>query len=210
MPRKLPARKHLEYLLILDFEATCGDAIEKGEREIIEFPTLLYNLRTNEVQAQFHEYVKPVRHPALTEFCTELTGITQNTVDAADTFPGVWLRFQKWLKSSGALESPADYAFLTCGNWDLKTMLPEQLAYTATVNPDFDSTIPSPLDRWINIKKSFGSHYNTKKNKSMTGMLNHAKLGLEGKHHSGIDDCKNISRIVMKMREEKWRPAVDV
>lgn len=70
-------RKHLEYLLVLDFEGTCGDAIKRQEREIIEFPTLLYNLRTNEVQAQFHEYVKPVLNPTLTEFCTELTGITQ-------------------------------------------------------------------------------------------------------------------------------------
>lgn len=70
-------RTHLEYLLILDFEATCGGTIPKGEFEIIEFPTLLYNLRENEVQAQFHEYVRPVGHPALTEFCTELTGIEQ-------------------------------------------------------------------------------------------------------------------------------------
>lgn len=70
----MPSTPVLEYLLILDFEATCGG---NGEGEIIEFPTLLYDLRKNEVQTQFHEYVKPVRHPTLTKFCTELTGITQ-------------------------------------------------------------------------------------------------------------------------------------
>jgi hypothetical protein len=32
----------LKYLLVLDFEATCGDNIKS--MEIIEFPTLLYNL----------------------------------------------------------------------------------------------------------------------------------------------------------------------
>jgi ERI1 exoribonuclease 3 len=31
-------------------------------------------------------------------------------------------------------------------------------------------------------------------------------LDLEERHHSGIDDCKNISRMVTKMREEKWNP----
>lgn len=72
-----PTRSHLKYLLVLDFEATCGGTIRGGEFEIIEFPTLLYNLNTNSVQAQFHEYVKPVGHPVLTEFCTELTGIEQ-------------------------------------------------------------------------------------------------------------------------------------
>jgi len=209
MPPK-PARKQLEYLLILDFEATCGDTIKDGEGEIIEFPTLLYDLRKNEVQTTFHEYVKPIRHPTLTEFCTGLTGITQETVDAADTFPAVWSRFQAWLKSTGGLENPTKYAFLTCGDWDLKTMLPEQLVYTARTHPGFEPTIPPPMDCWVNIKKSFARQYQLRKAKGMAGMLNYAKLGLEGKHHSGIDDCRNISRIVTKMREDKWEPNDDL
>jgi ERI1 exoribonuclease 3 len=44
----------------------------------------------------------------------------------------------------------------------------------------------------------------------MTGMLSYMKLGLEGKHDSGMDDCKNISRIVKKLREETWRPEGDL
>jgi ERI1 exoribonuclease 3 len=72
-----PARRHPKYLLILDFEATCGESFDRREQEIIEFPTLLYDLQKNEVQALFHEYVKPVAHPTLTEFCTNLTGIAQ-------------------------------------------------------------------------------------------------------------------------------------
>jgi ERI1 exoribonuclease 3 len=77
MHPKPAVQKQLEYFLILDFEATCGDSVQHGQREIIEFPTLLYDLKKKEVLAQFHEYVKPVRHPALTDFCTELTGIKQ-------------------------------------------------------------------------------------------------------------------------------------
>ena len=38
-----PTKKSLDYLLILDFEATCGDAVK--QMEIIEFPTLLYNIK---------------------------------------------------------------------------------------------------------------------------------------------------------------------
>ena len=65
----------LKYLLVLDFEATCGDAVSCNE--IIEFPTLVYDLKEKKVQATFHEYVRPVIHPTLTEFCTNLTGIVQ-------------------------------------------------------------------------------------------------------------------------------------
>jgi len=88
-------------------------------------------------------------------------------------------------------------------------MLPEQLAYTATTHPDFDPAIPPPLDCWINIKKSFNGDYKVRKG-GMGGMLHYMKLGLEGRHHSGIDDCKNISRIVKKMRDEKWKPVDDL
>ena len=35
------ARSSIKYLLVLDFEATCGDTVQR--QEIIEFPTLIYN-----------------------------------------------------------------------------------------------------------------------------------------------------------------------
>ena len=40
------AASGLKYLLVLDFEATCGDGIRP--MEIIEFPTLLYNVNEGE------------------------------------------------------------------------------------------------------------------------------------------------------------------
>ena len=71
---------HLRYLLVLDFEATCdhtGTLVPREEMEIIEFPTLLYDMEDDRVQATFHEYVRPAKHAILTEFCTQLTGIEQ-------------------------------------------------------------------------------------------------------------------------------------
>lgn len=70
----------LRYLLILDFEATCDDSgriVPRNEIEIIELPTLLYDVDEDTVHATFHEYVRPMRHPTLTPFCTQLTGIEQ-------------------------------------------------------------------------------------------------------------------------------------
>lgn len=69
--------RKLKYLLILDFEATCSAPITLRTQEIIEFPTLVYNLETQKIEATFHEYVRPVNFPTLTAFCTELTGIEQ-------------------------------------------------------------------------------------------------------------------------------------
>ena len=51
---------------------------------------------------------------------------------------------------------------------------------------------------WINIKSEFSNHYQTKM-RGMAGMLKYLRLELVGRHHSGIDDCRNISSIVLKM-----------
>jgi ERI1 exoribonuclease 3 len=68
----------LRYLLVLDFEATCGErGFPRNQMEVIEFPTIVYDLQEKKEVGRFHEYVKPVIRPQLTEFCTQLTGITQ-------------------------------------------------------------------------------------------------------------------------------------
>ena len=43
----------------------------------VEFPAVLLNTSTGEVESEFHTYVQPQEHPILSDFCTELTGITQ-------------------------------------------------------------------------------------------------------------------------------------
>lgn len=46
----------------------------------VEFPAVLLNTSTGEIESEFHTYVQPQEHPVLSEFCTELTGITQVSV----------------------------------------------------------------------------------------------------------------------------------
>ena len=68
-----------DYLLVLDFEATCGNkGYEPKPQEIIEFPCAMISTKKNfEIVSIFHEYIRPIHNPTLTTFCTELTGITQ-------------------------------------------------------------------------------------------------------------------------------------
>ena len=129
---------------------------------------------------------------------------SQSTVDAADPFPTVWGRYQEFLRTHNILEQPDAVAYLTCGDWDLKTMLPQQLRLSGTTTGMDPSTgaLTAPYNRWINVKKSFQHFYGLKYPKGMDGMLRHAKMELEGRHHSGIDDCKNILRIVQRMRRD--------
>ena len=78
--------------------------------------------------------------------------------------------------------------------------------------------IPNYLKRWINIKKVFPTHLfdkNAPKNEvkfvkdvrkppvgGMPHMLDLCGLKLEGRHHSGIDDSRNIAACVIRCLQE--------
>jgi len=142
--------KPFEYFLVLDFESTCQDP-EQGpidQQEIIEFPCLLVRADDLGLVEEFHEYIRPVAKPQLTTFCTELTGITQDMIQDRDIFRDVLPRFVSWYESHDLNTSNA--TFVTCGHWDLETMLPKQCLYSGL-------TVPQMLDvgesgEFVNIK----------------------------------------------------------
>ncbi|XP_046422298.1 ERI1 exoribonuclease 3-like [Neodiprion fabricii] len=192
---KINKRKNVtqsfKYLLVLDFEATCKKDVKLRPQEIIELPCLALCTKTWEVKDVFHEYIKPQIHPVLTSHCTDLTGIIQEMVDDRQHFPEIFLKFQEWLDQGNFLKGTCNGAFVTCGNWDLGVMLPEQSAITQTVIPDY-------FHKWINLKTSFYTatgHYP----KSLVNMLRHLDLPHTGHLHSGIDDVYNMSRIIQML-----------
>ncbi len=95
--------------------------------------------------------------------------------------------FNEWLsQETSDLSSP--FAFLTCGDWDLKTMLPDQCK---TANVD----LPDHFDRWINVKRSCHETVGTFP-RGMHRLLQYTGTApFQGRQHSGIDDCENIARV---------------
>ena len=125
----------------------------------------------------------------LTAFCTELTSITQQQVDGAQELEAVLRKFHGWLATHNL---PADSILpVTCGDWDLKTMLPGECE-----RKHLD--VPEVLLRWCNIKQLF-EQVTQKQPCDMVPMLNAFGLRLEGHHHSGRDDCWNVARIFQKL-----------
>lgn len=191
----------LRYIAILDFEATCDEgARSPTPQEVIEFPTVLLDNETLEIVDAFSSFVQPLHHPTLTAFCEDLTSITQADVDGAELFPEVYAQHLTWLGSHGlSVDDPAgepSWAFLTCGGWDLATMFPVQCA--ACVPPIRE--IPKAYAQWINVKTPFSQWAGQRKAPGMAGMLKAMGLRLDGRHHRGIDDCRNIAQIVRRLR----------
>ena len=116
------------------------------------------------------------------------------------------------MRSQGFLDNPSQYCFITCGDWDLKTELPQQLGLVASQleNNDFTLLNTHFINRSVNVKKSYQKQYNATGGKGMARMLKELGMDIEGRHHSGIDDCKNTLRIVERMLEDGWKPHLDL
>lgn len=189
------APQTFDTLVVLDFEATCQQNGAPTPQEVIEFPSVLVSLRERAVVDSFSSFVRPVHHPQLSQFCRELTGIQQADVDGAPEFKEVLARHLAWLAGHGLADD--GYAFVTCGDWDLVSMLPRQCAVAGVQV----ASLPRAYRRWINIKRVFTDTVRKSRSYGMASMLQSLHLKLEGRHHRGIDDCHNIARIALTLAE---------
>ncbi len=194
---KDPSRsdKDPRYYVVLDFEATCLKDGRPQPQEIIEFPSIIIDTHSRQIISEFQRYIKPVHHPLLTDFCLELTGITQEQVNAGTSFASAVKDYQKWLAENGLVGD--NFIIFTCGQWDLQTMYPAQCRLN---RPNIKVT--HPFKRWINIKLPFSKLYKVKRSGGMVKMMDYVGLTLQGRHHSGIDDCRNTGRLLLQMMED--------
>lgn len=181
-----------KYLAVLDFEATCWDGSD--EHEIIEFPTVIVDIESGKVIDKLEQFVKPSKISKLSDFCKQLTSIKQEQVDSGISLQEALDTHYRFIQKY----TPS--ILVTCGDWDLKTMLPKDAMHNKI-------NVPNYYNKWINIKIPFHMRYFVKK-LSMTIMLAHLNLKLMGTHHRGIDDCQNIAQIAIKMLADGWNPEI--
>ena len=181
--------QNYDYFLVLDFEANGDHKIIKP-MEIIEFPVLKVSAKTFEVESKFHHYVEPAVNK-LCDYCTQVTGITQEMVDGKPRLDEILKRLDEWMEKEGLLQEHVKSIFITCGDWDLKTQLPRETAWHGY-------TLPRYCRSWINIKRPFVRVTGLRAS-GMMGMLRDLRIPHTGRHHSGIDDCKNIAKIVREL-----------
>uniref|UniRef100_A0A8D0G0M9 ERI1 exoribonuclease family member 2 n=1 Tax=Strix occidentalis caurina TaxID=311401 RepID=A0A8D0G0M9_STROC len=128
----------------------------------LEFPAVLLNTSTGEIESEFHTYVQPQEHPILSEFCTELTGITQNQVDEGVPLNICLSQFLKWIQkiqkekkiifSTDILSNSTSEAkactFVTWTDWDLGVCLQYECKRKQLRKPDI-------LNSWIDLKATY-------------------------------------------------------
>jgi len=184
-----------QFIAVLDFEATCDEKDwDLSAQEIIDFPVALIDTQQKAVVDEFHTFVRPTVHPILTPFCKDLTGIKQKEVDGQPTIHEALGQFQEWL---GYHDLHSQNTIITtCGDWDLRSMWPRQVALSGITSPSEPLQTPDLFKQWANIKFVFRD-YSGYKPSGMKGMLRKAGIKHRGRHHYGIDDVRNLCDLVI-------------
>ena len=146
----------------------------------------------------WRQYCRPTINPVLSEFCTALTGISQETVSAATTFTEVLQSFQAWLHHHN-LGPSATFALVTDGPFDVGRFLRLSCLQAGL-------EVPSWASRWCNVRKGFANFYQTGREgqgghvrlPGLQTMLDRLDLEFVGNPHSGLDDAINIARVVSR------------
>jgi inhibitor of KinA sporulation pathway (predicted exonuclease) len=171
------------FYLVIDLEATTsGDgSLPPEHMETIEIGAVLADAQSLAIVNEFQSFVRPVRHPKLLPFVTKLTGITQAMVDAAPLFPEAFAALRAQL---------IDHRHpLVFGSWGRYDRI--QFARDCTLHG-----VPNNMPPHLNLKTEFTNVQGLKKKPGMAEALKLCDLNLEGVHHRGIDDARNIARML--------------
>ncbi|XP_064653292.1 ERI1 exoribonuclease 2-like isoform X2 [Lineus longissimus] len=188
------------YLIVIDFESTCWENTRNTPQEIIEFPAVLLNTATGQIEDEFHTYVLPHEHPILSEFCRTLTGISQEKVDNGIPLNICLSKFNRWLnrlseekkiKYNTGEEGSLLCTFATWSDWDFGVCLFYECRRKQLRKP-------AALNSWLDLRATYRKFYERRPN-GLNGALKDLGIKFEGREHSGLDDARNTARLAWRM-----------
>ena len=154
--------------------------------EMIEVGAVAVDQETKQILGEFQSFIRPVRHPKLTRFCTELTSIQQADVDRAPDFQMVFTQFMHWFSE---YEDPE---LASWGAYDVKQLYQDC---------DFHGIERPAFRVHRNLKQEFSDAFQTRKRFGMNRALQKLGIPLQGTHHRGIDDARNIAAIFLHLQQ---------
>lgn len=184
-------------IIICDLEATCWDRSEREQTvammEIIEIGAVKTDI-TGQPFDSFTTFVQPVENPTLSNYCQNLTHISQADVDNAPQYPVAVDLFNDWMGDV------TGYIWASWGNYDHSQFISE-----------FNRHAIAPNLMWIphvNLKRPWRKTTKHSRQGLQAALTLHG-YQFEGVPHRGVDDAKNIARLLPHINRDLIRAEVD-
>jgi 3'-5' exoribonuclease 1 len=173
--------------IIFDLECTCWENRPKDMvMETIEIGAVKLD-EYGEWVSSFNRFVRPSIHPILSNFCQNLTSISQIDVNRADTFPRVIDEFMDWIE----LESD-DYWLASWGGFDKRQLSADCILHDLGIDW---------LDYHVNLKEQYLKMKRLRQPVGLKKAVEREGFEFTGIHHRGISDAENLAKIFVKYRD---------
>lgn len=174
----------MDHLLVVDIEATCWDGPPPPGQttDIIEIGICPVELSTLKRLEKRSILVRPERS-SVSPFCTQLTTLTQQQVDAGIAFRDACRVLEKEYDSR-------ERVWASFGDYD-RRQFEKQCADTGVRFP-FGT-------RHLNVKTLFALAKSLPHEVGMAQAVDLLGLPLEGTHHRGDDDAWNIAAVLVEI-----------
>lgn len=181
--------RSLTHIIVVDLEATCGDNVPREHMEAIQYGAVTVRLDdlSNERLRQFE--VRPVLNPVLSMFCTSLTGISQEMVNAGLTYDQALEIVRGDVAGLGE-----DWAWCSWGEYDRNQMDRDSLLHR----------LPPwlPDNRHFNLKSLHGMVRGIKRGNGLAKATALEGMKFEGVHHNALSDALTAANILKKLIRE--------
>jgi len=173
--------KKLDHILVVDIEATCWEGATPGgqSNDIIEIGICPLEVATRERLERRSILVRPERS-TISPFCTQLTTLTQEQVDAGISLKQACTILEKEYAATQRI-------WASYGDYDRKQF--ERQCREQNVHYPFGTT-------HLNVKTLFALMRGLPHEIGMASALEMMERKLEGTHHRGHDDAWNIAGIL--------------
>lgn len=177
-----------KYIFCVDVEATCSSdsAVPREQMEVIEFGGVLLDRDTMEVVERIEFFIKPILHPVLTDFCKELTHITQQQVDEGHTYVWALSLMRAFRERFGD-----DFCWCSWGAFDKNIFVQDGELHGL-------SPILEPHNHF-NLKVWFSNLNDKKKGFGLNKAIAFKNLEFIGQHHRALSDAENVAQILKTM-----------
>jgi inhibitor of KinA sporulation pathway (predicted exonuclease) len=182
--------KQLDRVLVIDVESTCWDTRPPAGQisEIIEIGICTVDLASLERRDKQTIFVKPAQSE-ISQFCTELTGITARMVEAGVSLAEACELLTTQFHSRQRL-------FASWGDYDRGQFQRNCRHYN--LEYPFGPT-------HLNVKNLFALALGLSQELGIDGAFDRLGLTMEGAHHRGIDDAWNIAHLLCLMLKRMRR-----
>lgn len=170
-------------LIVFDLEATCWATKEEqasNTSEIIQIGAAKLSLAKGEITDTFECLVRPKHSKELSDYCTELTGITTDQVRSAEYFEQVYPKFVRFCGSR------YKHTLIAWGAYDGKEIENACQAHNLELKHP---------RHYINASLLFKEKHGLPKKIGLHRAVEHCGFEFEGTQHNALHDALNTAKV---------------